>query len=952
MFQGCATTDIKADLLKDIKIQEDASISCRVSCHNEKKLYALVRNESTCACVNEVTLADLSMTGCVGKWLVYIVSHIRSDHSFRLRIDYTPQSKNSYTKPGEDILFNPSIEHDLEVVYKFEFDDGYSVATTRPAVSHSWTTAGKHNVTVSTKIGIVTLEGVVQVDVEDVDEGQAPKLVGITVEHHQTALTAQLSITVADDHVTSCQLSFGDGETSSLPQFTNFGENMQIEHKFRVCGYYNIRVKCVNGYGTTIAGVGFWARQTETTYHYISSNDNFSIAMWTDQTIMTSLLVTVNDVDVGFETGAGYVKISKRDMGAGVDNVMRLVSDGVVLDRHVVSVRLAVQKPAIVANTTKGGWNATVHFTFTLHPCDHTWVNVDYGNGEAVKVVYVTETKTPLSFTDILTFLNLGVYNVKVRLYNEISEVSNALEISVEVPIHSLMVSTSNITSLKENVSFVLEVNKNKQGPNKVVFHIEYGDGASQDMLYNNKLTKGFQPFLVNYTYTTWGIYRVKVTASNNISQAVEGALVHVGENMTFLDILTSKERTHFGGALEFTVVCPTGSDVRYTLDFGDGTNFSVGELTGPEYSYRSNASEITEEKIIVRHTFASLGFYNVKVTAFNTFGSMKAVLCPTIAVVDFITVDCLEPIVSFKGMNTSLENPLVRKRSVGTLITVDATNGCPQLTELTYSWKGVFLVTDGRGNVTEQTIHSFCSFKSLNNTLEIKALALPFGLYKLTVTVSPVNNDLVYTRRDIYIKIIQSEPVPIIDGEEVVTIMLYATAIFDVAKSHDPDVTENQRQGLSFHLFFMPEASLKEAKKLPLTVIENRSNLIANKTLFPATTANRFSLYQYGTCFNDTSVLLDDLSIFSGKLTFAADNFVTTFFSFGVILWVERNNLTAITSQIVEVRTSNMSLDDIGSLLDLAMNADPDTAIRLCGGAASAILNQDVSQMKLSRPQ
>lgn len=44
------------------------------------------------------------------------------------------------------------------------------------------------------------------------------------------------------------------------------------------------------------------------------------------------------------------------------------------------------------------------------------------------------------------------------------------------------------------------------------------------------------------------------------------------------------------------------------------------------------------------------------------------------------------------------------------------------------------------------------------------------------------------------------------------------------------------------------------------------------------------------------------------------------------------------------EVLATNISLSDLGSLLDLAASADPDTAIRLVGGAVDAILNEDVS--------
>ncbi|CAG5132505.1 unnamed protein product, partial [Candidula unifasciata] len=683
----------------------------------------------------------------------------------------------------------------------------------------------------------------------------------------------------------------------------------------------------------------------ETGYHYISNQENFNVSVLGDHIFFRSLSVTVNEINVEFDLDVAAVKIRRSSFAAGVDNVICLVSDGVLMDRHVVLVRVRVDTPLITADKTKGAWNATVRLTFTLQTSDHIWMIIGYGNGWPRKVVYVPETDKQLSIPDVASYVSLGVYTVNVKVFNEISEASSTMEISVEVPISSLTVTTSNLTSLKEDAVFVINLNNKRQGPQKVDFRIDYGDGSIQEITYTNNVTNGFEPLVVKHKYTTWGIYRIKVTASNNISQMVDNDLIHVGENITFLDIRTTKERVYYGGSIDFTIDCPTGSDVRFTVDFGDGTNFTVGELTGADFSYHSNASVIGDSRVVVSHMFSSSGYYSVRVIASNTFGSMTASLCPTICVMELMSTDCQEPTVSFRNINTSLTSPLVRKRSVETVVTVDAISGCPEgseNTELTYSWKGISLVSRDKDITVERSIYTFCAFKSTNSSLVIPALSLPFGLYKLSVTVSPESNDLVYTRKELFVKIVQSEPIPAIDGEEVRTIMTYATAIFDISKSYDPDVTENQRQGISFHLFFMPETVLSEAKKLSLNMLMNRSSLVANKTLYPITTGNPFFMYQYGTCFNGTDSLLDDLSTFAGKITFAASNFVTDYFSFGVILWAERNNLSAMATQIIEVRESFMRLEDLGALLDLAMNADPDTAIRLCGGAASAILTQD----------
>ena len=54
------------------------------------------------------------------------------------------------------------------------------------------------------------------------------------------------------------------------------------------------------------------------------------------------------------------------------------------------------------------------------------------------------------------------------------------------------------------------------------------------------------------------------------------------------------------------------------------------------------------------------------------------------------------------------------------------------------------------------------------------------------------------------------SEPESRIEGGDVVTFMAYATAIFDISHSRDPDLDHDVRRDLTFHMFFMPESGLK----------------------------------------------------------------------------------------------------------------------------------------------
>ncbi|CAG5132506.1 unnamed protein product, partial [Candidula unifasciata] len=220
LHKGCLRTNARVNFDTENLDGPNAS-SCRLLCAQKGKLFSLLQKEVSCACTNEINLKDLSQADCTDRWRVYAVSHIQTKNDYKLNLDYILQSKNPYTKPDEDIMFNAAIDYNLYNVYKFEFDDDVVVLTTDPPVSHSWAIAGKHNVTVSTQIGIVTLVNTTQVTVEDVDEGKAPALLGVAVSHHPNALTAQVLIMVVDAYETSCVVSFGDGQESAVYVFNN-----------------------------------------------------------------------------------------------------------------------------------------------------------------------------------------------------------------------------------------------------------------------------------------------------------------------------------------------------------------------------------------------------------------------------------------------------------------------------------------------------------------------------------------------------------------------------------------------------------------------------------------------------------------------------------------------------------------------------------------------------------
>ncbi|KAH9518594.1 hypothetical protein Btru_005726 [Bulinus truncatus] len=950
LFLGCASASTVNPLINIDPGRSDPVGYCRLQCYQQVQRYAFV-NGSKCACSN-ITGA-LNATKCDGSnWSVYYASHVKWNPGYKLTLTWIQQSKRNYTKPLEDILFNASIGYNMDVVYTFTFDDGIVVNTSTPPVSHSWLSAGQHSVTVSAQIGVVKLNASAVVTIQDVDEGRAPDLVSLTVNHGGVSLSAEFNLTVIDERSSNCLLSYGDGKVSPSYAMVDFSSTVQPVHDYDQPGLYVVSANCSNAYGNTSSTVSFWAKDLETDREYVTPSQNYALDIFGDQSFYSRLDVRVNNARVNFSmANAKTLQVRAKDVRPSSDNVLTVSSDGMLMHRQVLSVRSPVDRPTLMADKTAGAWNLTVKLTVWLNATDHVWLIIDYGTGmdNSIKTFYVPEIAGVLRVDDTMLYGNLGDYVITVTASNEVSSSRSQMDISVQIPVFDISIRTRNITSLQQNAAFELRVNSGQVIPEEVIIsiNINYGDGTEQQFFYQMTDQNYLGSYIANHTYANWGIYRVRVRAVNNISQDEDQALIQVGENITFVDITTVNERVSLGENFTVAVSCPTGSNVRYRLDFGDGTVFTFGELSASfPPANGSSVVSITETEAEVAHVYARAGTYNVKVGVSNEFGSMSASLCPTVVVADPGAQYCSNPVLTFRNIQTSMDKPLVRKRSWTTIIPVDVSVTCSLNSKpnMTFSWKSFVIESVGAGKVVEKTLYTFCSSKQLSNTLKIEPLTLPFGQYKLTVTASPSGYDLAYSSDSVFLNVVQSDPVAIIAGEDVRTVMLYATAIFDLSGCYDPDLDTDIRRDLTFHLFFMPETLLKIYQKLSMNHLIVQAELITNRTLFRSTTANRFNLYQIGTCFRSITRLVDDLSTFGGKVTFAADNFASNQFSLVAMLWVERNGLSAMTYQIVEIRSSNTSLDDLGSLLDLAKNADPDTAIRLLGGAASAILNQDTS--------
>ena len=280
-LKGCSSTiSVADDALVDVTSSPNAITACRQQCSDAGHALALVRHNVDCSCA-DVMPDNVPLTSAcsLDDWHVYHANHVVSQHTLKMRAWSEMTTGRSYTKPGEDVAFYATHDLDLDSTYTFSFDDGTTLVTSSSPVYHAFKTAGAHEVTVTTQVGIIKLNATTSVLIEEIDEGVEPDLVAVTTWHEEDARAALHEVFVADEHSTNCTLRYGDGQDLDLPTFADFGEIRQTNYQYQTCGRYNVVAECSNAYGQTTENVFFLAREMDTFSSYRPFGEDFNISV-------------------------------------------------------------------------------------------------------------------------------------------------------------------------------------------------------------------------------------------------------------------------------------------------------------------------------------------------------------------------------------------------------------------------------------------------------------------------------------------------------------------------------------------------------------------------------------------------------------------------------------------------------------------------------------------------
>ena len=248
----------------------------------------------------------------------------------------------------------------------------------------------------------------------------------------------------------------------------------------------------------------------------------------------------------------------------------------------------------------------TVRIGFAAAKGSHANMAAGFGDGSSP-----TEKQHPnqLDSTAVVNFTHsyetVGNYTINMTAWNDVSRLDQLTDtpIVVQAPLTGLTLESNSPVNYPENVVFTIKM---QSGIAENVFlHWQFGDNASRTT-YVDRLSAQ-KPF--SYTYEYSGApepFHTKLNCSNLISHLVLETYVVVQMAVSGASITVNATHVVTSSIAWFTANTVHGTDIIYTLLYGDGTKAGV------------ESRLVSGTPVEFTHSYATVGNYSVRLTAVN----------------------------------------------------------------------------------------------------------------------------------------------------------------------------------------------------------------------------------------------------------------------------------------------------------------------------------------------
>ena len=409
-----------------------------------------------------------------------------------------------------------------------------------------------------------------------------------------------------------------------------------------------------------------------------------------------------------------------------------------------------------------------------------------------------------LSKVTLDIYIRAGQYNITVTANNLVTPSLHYTQmVSVEIPVSKVRI---NMSYLEEKTLHAGHGNKMNIFPEgvPVVFKATAENGSG--LHYTWSINDGkdlFTSETILHTFYTPGIYSVSILVENHVSRASSSVFIEVRKRPSLLNGGTvecsSPKVVKDIVTIQITIEI-LGTKSTLSIELDNNTSYYYGnlqsyvELTKNDKNTTVQYRGVLKKNIILQHVYNTQGIYTIKASLGNVV-SRSSTTCE----VEILSRPCKKPKVILKDIGDIPDDAKHFFRADVISIEAEVDVFCPESKESKYKWK-IFQRDPKTGAFKH--FHAFIENGEVSmQEIQIRRRSLPFGLFRLRLTVGMVEKDLkdFFTVAEGYIKVVQSPLIAKISGGSEIRRGFGSVLSIDGLNSHDPDVGPENYTGIQF---------------------------------------------------------------------------------------------------------------------------------------------------------
>ena len=702
-------------------------------------------------------------------------------------------TQNVFYALGDSVTVHRVVHNGTNVKCSFDFKDG-----TQPIVSTEFSTTHIYNDIGTYKVEITcynAVNSVTRLLNATIVIQNLENITGLTLRANPTTFgtDSEIIVQMATGTTFFCTVSFGDSETLDIDH-SHLGE--VLHHRYSEVGSYNTSVNCNNRLGSEedkfLLHVDIPIKDVTVTSdkRFIRVHENISV----DVVVREGSRIRYQwDFSDGSRYGA-YRALAKQDEFESRTHAF--TEDGnfpvrVTVLNSLFPVSIELPYPLVVeypvANISMSTnspvrlnpGQVTYHLSLLANvtpPTDAVCV-WNFNDGTNLTDSETFDVSPVRPYVRMHTFLQEGIFATSVNVSNNVSSVVLTAAIDVqelkEVSITARRLEDGVLIDGFGRLKNYFRVNDN------VFFNVT---SQAKDIRYEWDFADGSPLYVTSdphtsHVYKRSATYEVRVKVDNILANMTATKSIAVEKPVGKVSI-NSSYPTYRGDPTDFFILFDEpGTDSCLRLDFQDSSMKLIGEQRCRPLVLFINSTfhELTsnQTRITVNHTYANMGAYPVKLTAYNTVSKEVAS-----TLVNITSNPCDKPEVKIVGENFKDPPEKIQKSEILILKHV-VKYRCPVAASLVFTWSA-FIVT--RENPKNESVplqlpvdqvhifHAPVTADALRSAdLLIKERKLPFAYIKFSLKFGFIGKDRdlseIYDIDNVFIEVKRSDMFAVIRG-------------------------------------------------------------------------------------------------------------------------------------------------------------------------------------------